>query len=115
MSRRIERVPKAQGTTSRRRRRVRMRKRKRKAKFEAIKTLARVPERGRYVAPGRFTIESIPREHRGLRRVDVDLREFVGLIRVHGRRGRGGRGQAGDKGSRRRIMRRRAASSEMLE
>ena len=115
MSRRIERVPKAQGTTSRRRRRVRMRKRKRKAKFEAIKTLARVPERGRYVAPGRFTIESIPREHRGLRRVDVDLREFVGLIRVHGRRGQGGRGQAGDKGSCRRIMWRRAASSEMPE
>jgi hypothetical protein len=33
-------------------------------------------------------IESIPRAHRGLRRVDVDLCEFVGLIGVHKRRKR---------------------------
>jgi hypothetical protein len=79
------RFPRAQGTASRRRRHMRMRKRRTKSEFEAVKAPARVFERGPLHRVTSRCIESSPQEHRGLRRVDVDMREFFGPIGVHER------------------------------
>ena len=81
----LHRFPRAQGTTSRRRRHMRMRKRRTKSEFEAIKAPVRVFEREPRHRVASRRIESSPREHRGLRRVDVDVREFFGPIGVHER------------------------------